>query len=298
MSWGSRLFGSGRWSPFGRGSQADEVTEADYSYITPEDLARSGQTGTANRPVRDADIVVFRYNKTSYPVHFPGYSIDNGTLTIGAVRQKAASELAIPNAGRIRMFYKGKILKDDNKAFRDEGFRSGTDPDILVVVGDAAPAQQPVQAEADEEDESEDEFAAANDGEAATTGTKKKRNRNRKKKGKKSSAGTSGTSTPLTPQPPAAPAAPLTPLAKLDAIGSTFHTTLVPQCVKFQAGPPEDPAKREFEHKRLTETILQQVLLKLDGVEVEGDPEARARRKELVREVQGMLNSLDAVVKL
>jgi len=288
--WGSRLFGgSGKWSPFGRGSQSDQVTEADYSYITSDDLARSGQTGTANRPPRDLDIVVFRHNKTSYPVQFPGYSIDNGTLTIGAARQKAASEIGIKDAGRLRMFYKGKILKDDNKAFRDEGFRSGSDPDILVVVGDA-PLQKPSQD--NDEDESDDEFADAAEEDGTPGGKKKKRNRRGKKKAKKTtSEPASGTSTPLSQ-----PQTPLTPMTKLEALASKFHTTLVPECIKFQASPPEDPAKRDWEHKRLTETILQQILMKLDGVEVEGDQEARARRKELVREVQGMLNTMDAVV--
>lgn len=291
--WGSRLFGgSGRWSPFGRSSSSDQVTEADYSYITNADIARGNQTGTANRPPRDFDIVTFRHNKTSYPVQFPGYSIDNGTLTVGAARQKAASELAIKDAGRLRMFYKGKILKDDNKAFRDEGFRSGTDPDILVVVGDA-PLQKPSAALENDEDESEDEFADATETDGTPRGgKKKKRNRRGKKKTKKASEPTSGTSTPVS-----APPTPLTPLMKLEELASKFHVMFVPECVKFQASPPEDPAKREFEHKRLTETLLQQILMKLDGVEVEGDQEARARRKELVREVQGMLNTLDAVVE-
>jgi len=190
------------------------------------------------------------------------------------------------------MFYKGKILKDDNKAFRDEGFRSGTDPDILVVVGDA-PLKKPSQN--NDEDDSDDEFADVGGEEDETTGCKKKkRNRRGKKKGKKTtttSEPASGTSTPLSQ-----PQTPLTPMAKLEALASKFHTTLVPECIKFQLSPPAEPAKRDWEHKRLTETILQQILMKLDGVEVEGDQEARARRKELVREVQGMLNALDAVV--
>ena len=56
---------------------------------------------------------------------------------------------------------------------------------------------------------------------------------------------------------------------------------------------PPEAAKRNFEHNRLGETVLQDVILKLDGVEVEGYPEARASRKELVKEAQMVLANLD-----
>lgn len=292
MSWSSR-FGSwsGRFSPFGRNPapEASQVSDGDYSYITSDDLKRA-----QNRPPspaesasqRDRDVLLLKCGRTSYPVLFPPHSISRGEVKIGDVRAEAARETGTSNAGRVKLLYKGKTLKDDGRTCRAEGLKEGAE--IMCVVGnenDGPPSSS------DSEEDGEASMAADGDG----AGKRKRvRNKNRKKKGKKqSSTPGSGAANASVP----GPSTPLTPLDKLDAVGRTLHG-LLPECVKFTSNPPEDRSKKEYEHKRLSETILAQVLLKLDAVETEGDPDARARRRELVQETQQILNGLDEAVKL
>ncbi|EON63465.1 hypothetical protein W97_02693 [Coniosporium apollinis CBS 100218] len=326
MSWTSRLGGwSGKFSPFGRDPQNAEVKDSDFSYITSDDLRRNLVPPTSGpRPEKDTDVLVLKHRKISYPIHFARDSIDRGELTVGEIRSQAAKKMGA-DPRRIKLFYKGRNMADDSRLAREEGLRSDLESEILCSVGDAAlssdggvPLADTVSAGSDDEDDAEDGDSAANST-PGKDGAGKKKRRYRKKKSKK--GGASGTSTPPTstgthtptaeflgipsappPRPTSAPAAPRSappesPLDKLDAIASTFHTKFVPDCIQFTAHPPADRAKRAFEHKKLTEMILAQVLLKLDSVETEGVEGAREKRKALVREVQAMMNKLDEVAK-
>ncbi|KAJ8112292.1 hypothetical protein OPT61_g5307 [Boeremia exigua] len=319
MSWFSRAGGSwgGRFSPFGRPSQnpsSGVVNDSDFSYITNEDLRKNNGTAPEivdwddKNPERETDVIVFKEKRTHYPTHFPAHSIRDGDLKISTVRQAAAKKLGIDDARRIRMFHKGRNLKFDERTAREEGLRGdGTGSEILVTVGEA-----PVGGLAPGADETAPQWSD-NDGSDSDDVDSGK---------KKGPAPTSGSSTPGYssaapagseflpipshiggPRPSSAPpqprpaAAPQTPAQKLAAIASKFHTEFVPLCVQFMSNPPEEKSKRDFEYKKLSETILTQIIFKLDGVETEGDPDARAQRKALVKEVQGMLSKLDETAK-
>jgi hypothetical protein len=346
MSWFSRAGGGGgggwggRFSPFGRPGNsptAGVVNDSDFSYITNEDLRRNGAASAPEivdwddkNPERETDVLIFKEKRTNYPTHFPAHSIRDGDLMISTVRQAAAKKLGIDDPRRIRMFYKGRNMKHDERSAREEGLRGdGSGSEILVTIGETAAggyapgsehaAQRAYSEGDDDEDGSEDGDSGANN-----SGKKKPRKRGgRKSKKKGPSANGSGTSTPgyvgqaagseylpipahinAAPRPsstppsgPARVATPQTPSAKLDAIASKFHTEFVPLAVQFMNSPPSDRAKRDFEYKKLSESILTQVIFKLDGVETEGDQEARLQRKALVKEVQGLLNKLDEIEK-
>ncbi|KAI9750953.1 MAG: hypothetical protein M1835_001302 [Candelina submexicana] len=313
--WGRPFRGwGGRFSPFTGGSSQfpPHVTDNDFSYITNEDIDTHlpyDPNPPPSRPVDSydsrigPDVILLKHRNNIYPLHFPTYSIDDKRLTVGELRDEAAKAAQISDPRRVKLLYKGRILKDDTNTCKAEDLKVNSE--ILCIISD------PLANGEEESDSGEDELgmAQADDG----TPAKRKRIRHRKKKSRKSGTTTpdsgsgpnlapptsaaGATSRPTTPNLPPAQVVPKTPLEKLAEISSTFHTQFVPQCVQFTNNPPSDPAKRDYEHKKLGEMILAQVLLKLDAVETEGDADARQRRKDLVKETQAVLNSLDAVAK-
>lgn len=316
-----------------RGSYQPSAQYTHYQAGRHPQRGRDTSRSPIRRPARDDDILIFRYKSTNYPLKFPAYSIDDRRLTVGYAREKAAEKLDIEDPDRLKMIYKGRKLDDDGEFFCDLGFVSEKPAEIFCSLTGAPinrPSERDSD-EDDDGTSGPDADPLAGAGKKRKNKKKKRKakgsatatptsaanptpslpyptggaeylpmpsnmhplHRAAAPDARPSSASSSqpntGTSTPA---PPATPK-PQTPLAKLDAIASAFHTTLVPQCVQYMASPPADPAKRRFEHKKLTETVLTTVMLKLDAVETEGDVEARARRKELVREAQGMMNKLD-----
>lgn len=283
-------FGGSRLSPFGRNTP--QVTENDYSYITSDDLAAPPRTYDPRQPhphpstAAVDDILLLRYKTITHQVRFPAYSIGDGKLQVRDIKERAKVVLGLPEGSeqRMKLLYKGQQLKDAHRPCRDYNLKNQSE--ILCIVGEAP--------EAPEESDGSESVGSS-------IGKKKSRFRKSKKKGKSkkpdaklspdmgSSEGASKSASPASPAPPA----PKTGLEKLDAVASHFRTKLVPLCVQYTAAPPTDPKKKDFEYKRLTETIMNEVMLKLDAVETDGNPEIRDKRRALVKETQGVLNGLD-----
>ncbi|KAK6601359.1 bag domain protein [Botrytis cinerea] len=269
--WGNSWFsgGASRLSPFSSRGNPPQVQDEDYEYITEED-----------------DVLLVKNKGITYPVKFPAYSIGDGKLEVSDVRKRAAALMEVSNWRKLKLVYKGQQLKDDHALVRSYGIRN--ESEILCIVGDAATGSE------DSGDESEEV-------EGTAAKLRKRIRKSKNKKGKKKSNNnlkapqmeSSATSRTASPIPPPTPK---TPIEKLNAISDTFHNDILPLAEEFIANPPEDQKKKDFEHKKLSETIMGQVLLKLDAVETEGDQTARETRKALVREVQNVLNELDSKV--
>ena len=88
-----------------------------------------------------------------------------------------------------------------------------------------------------------------------------------------------------------------TVLAKLRAIELELHTSLIPRCEAIIRRPP--PADREewsmAKPKESVEEILQHVIFELDAMDIEGNAELRALRKELVWQAQVWLVEVDTI---
>jgi BAG domain len=90
---------------------------------------------------------------------------------------------------------------------------------------------------------------------------------------------------------------PNSPLGKVNALSSTFHTQWLTKCTHFITNPPSDLKTRDLEYAKLSESVMAQIVLKADNIEMEGDTEARVLRKQLVNEASEVLKRLDAVGK-
>ncbi|KAI4238269.1 MAG: hypothetical protein LQ352_007888 [Teloschistes flavicans] len=358
MSSWSRFWPSGgRYSPFAAAPShaPPTVTDADYSYVGPDDIEPPPQHRTdgygfpSSAPHRitrtdsdTPDILVLKHRSTTYPLHFPAYAIADGAVTVGEMRHLAARETKTDDYHRIKLLYKGKILRDDSRPCRDEGLKQNSE--IMCVVSEAPsyPSHQQSSSSASEDEMIENGIAGPRisvdgtiiDDRPPRTRRKGHRGGRSKKKASASNLTPKGSSSYLgtqetpyeytgyperghsparaqspprpapTPAPPqqsqAPPAKPvkLGPRETLDALASRFHTEFVPQCISFLNNPPADQKTRDFDYKKLSETILAQIILKLDAVETEGDEGLRTKRKDLVKETQAMLNSLDRVGKM
>ncbi|EAW08127.1 BAG family molecular chaperone regulator [Aspergillus clavatus NRRL 1] len=306
------------------------ISDSDYTYLTPEDIvdppaARpfAPQHFPSARDDEAPDTILLKHRQKTYALNFPAYAINDGALSVGDLRRRAAEATGTSNPARVKLLYKGKLLDDDAKSCRAEGLKQQSE--VLCVVSEVQPGERTPSEVSDAEGERAGDHAGRAD--EAPAGEKKKRNRNRHKNKKKNknrksleedgAPGTPGAPGAGAGYPPAASLAPpadqrkptsssssLPPSApnlktfptafdQANALLSYFRTVLLPLCNAYIAHPPTEAKARDFEHKKLSETILAQVILKADGIEPDGDEAARNARRALIKEAQTALNRLD-----
>ncbi|KAI2464225.1 BAG domain-containing protein [Annulohypoxylon bovei var. microspora] len=311
FGWGSSRDAISPYASQSDSQGVPHVTDDDFSYITSEDLENSLQT--PNRPYDtptrrsqsnaslDDDVLLIKNKGVTYPVHFPAYSIGDGKLHVGDVRARVGlvMDLSDRRSRRLKMLYKGRHLKEQEIPIRDYGVKNNSE--LLVVV--------PEGKISDDDGESSSEEVVVTEDSIDQQKSKKKKNKVRKRKKERpgpadSSAnlevpgqreeGRRGSPDPsIHPSRIPSPAVPSGPNEKLDAIKSHFDSKLLPLCQQFMDNPPKDKKKCEDEHRKLSETLMQHVVLKLDEVDTGGDPDVRARRKALVTSVQDILKQID-----
>lgn len=333
----------GRHSPFtNRVGSIPPIEPEDYEYIIDKTPLRRGHDSyglppptTSHRHTEDLapDILVMKHKGATYPLHFPAFDIAEGHLKVGELRRLAAKVLGVEDPRRIKLLYKGKSLRDDRAACKEEGLKQNSE--ILCVVSSDPYARD----DGDESSSSASSEMIANGFDpgprAEVDGTISLGHESRKRKGRgggrkrkprdseraspRDSPRDSGflvntqrtvpsasrqpspvrrgpSPAPPTPQPQP-PRKPNTPAEVLEQISDNFNTQFLPQVRAFMAHPPAEAKTRDFEYKKLSEAILTQVIMKLDEVETEGNEALRAKRKELVKETQAYLTDLDRIGK-
>ncbi|KAM0558347.1 hypothetical protein ACHAPJ_005041 [Fusarium lateritium] len=277
------------------------VTDDDFSYITSQDL--DGVTedryyprsySTAPPPAPEDDVLLIKNRGITYPAHFPAYAIGDGKLRVIDVKDRVGLMMELPERGtsRIKLLYKGKQLKDPMAPVRDYGVKNNSE--LMAVMPEID----------DVSSGSEEEMVIVDAPREDRKTRRRKNKRDKKKKGITSDGDSLSASSPRDsastfdhprspPAPPTSSGATSGPMKVLDDLAVELQIKWLPLCTDYIESPPSDPKKREEEHRKLSESIMMHIMLKLDGVEAEGMPEVRARRKELVRQVQKALKDLD-----
>lgn len=276
---------------------APPVTDDDFSYITSQDLNDTDVLHSDGRyynvssgvtaPNPEDDVLLVKNNGVVYPAHFPPYSIGDGRLYVKDVKIRIAlmTGLSSRSARRIKLVYKGRQLKEPDAAIREYGVKNKSE--LLAIFPNLDRGSSPSE---------DEEMVIVGD---ATKGDSKsqrrRRQRAKKKADKKPDAdSTHGSPSSISNSDLSKTAEPgRIPMRRLDELDAELRTKWQPLCNTFMESPPPDLKKREDEYRKLSESVLQHILLKLDEVDAESIPEVRARRKEMVKETQNLLKKLD-----
>ncbi|PHH64305.1 hypothetical protein CDD81_4789 [Ophiocordyceps australis] len=273
------------------------VTDDDFSYITSQEIddpssipihdRHNARAQASALPTQEKDFLLIKARGVTYPATFPAQSIDNGQVKVADVQHRFGlmTDLSNQVARRVKFIYKGKTLKDLNAPVYDYGVRN--ESELMAIVPSVS-----------SDSSASEEMVIVRDRPKSETKKKrsKKRQAGRRAAGADGDSTTSSTiesNTAAEPHTSASSGAGSSQLKRIDELSNEFTTKWLPLCDQYILSPPMEPKAREDEHRKLSETLMQNVLLKLDEVQTDGIDEVRRRRKDLVRRIQDVLRDLD-----
>lgn len=312
-----------------------EYIDADHGILQDTQRSSVGK-GHPDYDDPDApDEIRVRYMATVLPVQFPPYSISEGKAIVGQLRNAVAQWLQT-DPRRVRLVYKKRDLKHDSWPLRKYNIKQNSEVaaiktetvldysdreshssggEDIPVASSQNPRRRP-RALSSIRHRSSDQVPQPRiptasqflspDGHVPSGTASERQSRGSLapesddrayRREPSRTRGTSPRPTSIsTPAPSARAADPNTPLGKLQTLSDVFHEEWLPRCRHFVANPPSDPQAREKEHRKLSESVMQHVLLKADAIDVDNS-EARAFRKNLVNEVYDTMRAIDGVAK-
>lgn len=224
-----------------------------------------------------ANTVVVAHGSDKYDVEFDEGAIEGGAASVGELRESCVGITSCP-AGRIKLLYRGKILADDSVKLKAVGIQAGSK--VLCLASKETPSAAASSSTA---------AAVSQDTPAARAARKKQEEQERLR---------------------------TDPLGALGALVDDIRSSLEPSVRNFVSGFSSAPtasgvataantsdlAKRQEQHDRLAELLLQKLFL-LDGItsregadDAERD-ELRQKRRDGVKYTQGLLDEVDAAMR-
>ena len=289
------------------------------------------------------DVIIIKNRGASFTLHFRAYAIGDGILTVGDVREAAAARLGVSSPRRVKLLYKGKLLKVDHVPAKQVGLKQNSQ--VLCVVGEefgpegsssevsvdeAVPVTRSHRRYSTRHGRSGGYDDRLDDPELLSADHPSRNSRRHRSPssahfhapvhdGRSPSRPPARSPSrgppppPLPPHPAAAaetrrhapaqipPSANLntakSPMGKIEILEEYFDEVIEPLCLDYIEEPPVDQKTREFEHRRINETTMQQLMLKADAIDVEGDEYVRQRRKALIGKIEKLLKVVDEVAK-
>ncbi|KAL2162925.1 hypothetical protein VTH06DRAFT_6761 [Thermothelomyces fergusii] len=277
-----------------------------YSHSAPPPTYASLQ-----RP--EDDVLLLKHQGVTYPEHFPAYSIGDGKLLVSDLRERVRIILNLSErqAKRTKLYYKGRRLKRGDMPVCEYGVKNNSE--ILLILGEpnrgseSETGEDVVVAGQDERDryriplgssprigrstgweDHSPRFGVSQAGLEVPADDSRRRASSRVR---------TRSPKPAVSRPKAYDTGPVGrpggPIEKLNALAAEFDTTWLPQCVEFIERTPLDPKKREEEHRKLSEMVLQTIVMKADEIDATSEEGARAMRKSFVTKVLGILSKVD-----